>query len=168
MESLPVKKVYVDSSHRVNKTLTSSSEFTIELPRNVYFHEYTNCCLSDITIPFSWRTIDENVNDKLYVRMSVFTPTGIRVIDVILKIPSNIYDGLTLGNQIISQLQNAYSTLMPPIELTSLQWVPNVFLVASHDAIEQNNDKMGQSQGTRVISRDLLCAIKVFHRQRDE
>jgi len=67
--------------------------------------------------------------------MSVFTPTGIRVIDVILKTPSNIYDGLTLGNQIISQLQNAYNTLMPPAELTPLPWASNVFLVASYDAL---------------------------------
>jgi hypothetical protein len=67
--------------------------------------------------------------------MSVFTPTGIRVIDAILKIPSNIYDGLTLGNQIISQLQNAYNTLMPPAELTPLPWASNVFLVASYDAL---------------------------------
>jgi len=145
MESLPVKKVYVDSSHRVNKTLTSSSDFTIELRRNVHLHEYTTCCLSDIRIPFSWRTIDENTNDKLYVRMSVLTPAGIRVIDAILKIPSNIYDGLTLGNQIISQLQNAYTSLMPPAELLLLPWASNIFLVASYDrySIEQNNDKMG-------------------------
>ena len=67
--------------------------------------------------------------------MSVFTPAGIRVIDAILKIPSNIYDGLTLGNQIISQLQNAYNTLMPPAELAQLPWASNVFLVASYDTL---------------------------------
>ena len=134
MESLPVQKIYLDSSHRVNTAFTSSSDFTVELPRNVYFHEYTNCCVSDITIPFSWRTIDENVNDKLYVRMSIMTATGgLIVIDAILKLSSNIYDGLALGNELINQLKNAYNTSMPPVELAKLPWATNMFLVASQD-----------------------------------
>jgi hypothetical protein len=126
---LPIKKIYVDSARRVNNTFSQSSDFTIELPMSISFPEYSTCYVSDISIPFSWRTVDAGVNDKLYVRIcvteGVFLTTVattyaltkkanagvVRVLDTVLTLTSSVYSGQSLATELASQINKAYLTI---------------------------------------------------------
>jgi hypothetical protein len=131
---LPIKKIYVDSMKRINRDMTSSTDFTIELPLSLTFPEYSTAYVSELSIPFSWRTIDANVNDKLYMRMCVtesvslavertgqaligtlqiFKPVMpvVRVVDSVITLTSSTYSGQSLATEIASQINKVYLTI---------------------------------------------------------
>lgn len=66
---LPIKKIYIDTSKKTS-TSGSTSFFKIELPETLTMP--TDCVFSvdDISIPHAWRTIETNVNDKIYIQLT--------------------------------------------------------------------------------------------------
>ena len=67
---LKFKKVYIDSSYKVNGT---SSEFTIDLPETVQLEENMLCQIHEVSIPHSWYSINSN-NNNIYWRHQVIPP----------------------------------------------------------------------------------------------
>ena len=66
--SIQYKKIYIDSKFRSPES-TSSSDFKIELPETMSFKQDTVFYLDDITIPHSWESILDNINNKLYFKV---------------------------------------------------------------------------------------------------
>ena len=60
-----VKKVYVDSRFR-NNGIDSNSGFKFELIEALELPDNTVCCVDDISIPHTWRTIETYNNKFLY------------------------------------------------------------------------------------------------------
>jgi hypothetical protein len=63
---LPIKKIYIDTRHKSADSI-STSDFTIVLPETVTLPEGAVCYVDDVCIPYSWYTITENFNDRIYV-----------------------------------------------------------------------------------------------------
>ena len=67
---LKFKKVYIDSSYKVNGT---SSEFTIDLPETVQLEDNMLCQIHEVSIPHSWYSINET-NNNIYWTHQVIPP----------------------------------------------------------------------------------------------
>ena len=108
---LPFKKIYIDSRFRTPDSV-SASNFKVELPYTLHMPENTVFFVTDVCIPNVWRTIEENVNDRIYIRYN--TPEGaLPVQQVILtskyrliKLTSQNYSGQTLATEIQNQLNS--------------------------------------------------------------
>jgi len=95
--SLPVKKIYVDSLHRVSEQ-SSSSNFKIELPYSITLPHNAIFLIDEICIPHAWYSVEEGINDKMYVH-TLNTVTGHRF-NITIKIPSGNYNGPLLQTAI--------------------------------------------------------------------
>ena len=71
--SLPVKKIYIDTKYKT-KDSVSNSNFKFELPETLLFPENSVFYIDDVSIPNSWYTVEENVNDRLYIYLSATNP----------------------------------------------------------------------------------------------
>ena len=71
MSKLPIKKIYFDSRHKTSDSI-SDANIKIELPYTITMPHDAVFFISDICIPYLWRTINLNVNDHIY--FSVGTP----------------------------------------------------------------------------------------------
>ena len=67
---LKFKRVYIDSSYKVNGT---SSDFTIDLPETVQLEDNMLCQIHEVSIPHSWYSIN-STNNNLYFRHQVIPP----------------------------------------------------------------------------------------------
>ena len=63
---LPIKTNSVDTRFKTSDSI-SNSNFKIDLQTTVYWSDNTVYFVDDICVPHSWYTIEENVNDKLYL-----------------------------------------------------------------------------------------------------
>ena len=102
--SLPVKKIYVDSLHRVSEESTSSN-FKIELPYSITMPHNAIFLIDEICIPHAWYSIEEGINDKLYLHI-LNQQSGNRY-NFRLKIQSGNYNGPLLQ----AELQAAFDAL---------------------------------------------------------
>ena len=65
--SLTYKKIYVDSKFMTLDS-KSTSDFMIELPETLHFDNNTSVFyVDDVSICHSWWTVEENLNNKLYM-----------------------------------------------------------------------------------------------------
>ena len=96
---LKLKKIYVDSKYKTINSV-STSQFSIQLPETIYMPDSSVFYISDVCIPHSWYTIEENVNDKFYLQINDDNFT----FDVILTLDSKNYTGGDLAVEILSQL----------------------------------------------------------------
>ena len=96
-----IKKIYIDTRFRTDNS-QSTSDFKISLPESVNLPENTKFFIDDISIPHSWYSIEEGLNDKFYVRM-IFVETKAEE-DVVFTIPSKNYTGATLAFELKSKL----------------------------------------------------------------
>ena len=94
---LKFKKVYIDSSYKVNGT---SSDFTIDLPETVQLEDNMLCQIHEVSIPHSWYSIN-STNNNLYFRHQVIPPgviAGITYRKVV--IPEGNYTAVDLAQTI--------------------------------------------------------------------
>jgi len=107
-ETLPVRKIFVDSRFKTAKS-NSNSDFEYEIPQSVSLPDATICYLDNIVIPNSWKTIDSN-NNRLYVRVSAAGPPGQAPAnnDAIVGLTANNYSTTTLRVEIEAQLRQVY------------------------------------------------------------
>jgi hypothetical protein len=116
--SLPIKKIYVDTKYRVAGS-RSSSDFTISLPISLTFPENTAFYIDDVCIPHSWYSVEENVNDKLYVFViplepdAVFTGAEFKIV----KIESGNYNGPDLALEMQTKIRAAINNTAYPLLL---------------------------------------------------
>ena len=95
--SLPVKKIYIDSTFRTADSLSSSS-FKFQLNRNLYFPKNTVFYVEDVCIPNTWYTVDKDFNDKLYI---LYDSTNLAV----LTLTPNPYIASSLASEVNRQIQ---------------------------------------------------------------
>ena len=65
---LPVKKIYIDTKKKTADSI-SNSNFKYEIPETVSLPHSTIFYIDDVCIPHSWYTIEEDVNNRIYVQL---------------------------------------------------------------------------------------------------
>ena len=96
---LKIKKIYVDSKYKTPDSI-STSEFSIQLPETIYMPDNSVFYISDVCIPHSWYTIEENVNNKFFLQIEYNNFT----VDIILTLDSKNYTGGDLAVEMLTQL----------------------------------------------------------------
>ena len=71
---LEYRKLYIDSRFRTSDSV-SSSNFKIELPVTLNLPEGCDYHLCDIAIPYTWTSVEDEYNDKLYLVLTGQSPT---------------------------------------------------------------------------------------------
>ena len=112
-------RIFIDSRHRTPDS-ASSSDFTVELSENIELPRETKVRLHDVSLPYSWRTVEAGINDSLYLETR---PTGNESTYTRLKLPVGQYDGRSLATQ-IGLLMNAAKPA---------QWTGTPFTVTYND-----------------------------------
>ena len=102
---LPIKKIYCDTKFR-RADSKSTSNFKIDLPVTLKLPDNCVFYVDDVSIPYAWHTIIENVNDKLYFRIS--DPTYILPdylhADYIITLDSKTYTGTQFTAMLASKI----------------------------------------------------------------
>ena len=100
-----IKKVYIDSRYKSNDSV-SNSDFKFELKEALDLPDNTVCYIDDISIPHTWYTIEENLNNTLYIVTTQLdpevSPTWYHTLA--LKIPAGNYTGSTLAAALQAEL----------------------------------------------------------------
>jgi hypothetical protein len=103
-----IKKVYIDSRYKSNDSV-SNSDFKFELKEALDLPDNTVCYIDDISIPHTWYTIEENLNNTLYIVTTQLdpgvTPTWYHALA--LEIPAGNYTGSTLAAALQTELNIA-------------------------------------------------------------
>ena len=66
---ITIKQICIDSRFKTVDSVCDSN-FKISLGRNLFLPVHTVTYLEDVVIPHSWWTINENVNDKVYIQVN--------------------------------------------------------------------------------------------------
>ena len=78
---LPRRKIYIDSRYKTNDSI-SNANFKIQLNENLKFPDNCGFFITDICIPNTFKTVEEGINDNLYMRYD-FYPDGKTGFDII-------------------------------------------------------------------------------------
>ena len=119
---LPVQKVYIDTRCRTTDSI-STSQFkwelpdTLALPHNTIFH------LDDISIPHAWYTVTEDVNDALYMQISILDNTFVQpkttnTCKVVTLLPGSYPSLQALANEIQLKTNLQFNTAAIPNPFT--------------------------------------------------
>ena len=125
---ISVKKIYVDSRNRTSDSVDASN-FKIELPYSITMPDNCRFYISDVGIPHVWKTIEDNVNDRLYLEYT--SPNGsLPVLQArpstnyeVFRLASGNYTGATLATEIqnkLNQVTNSYITFTVTYDTTQL------------------------------------------------
>ena len=100
---LPIKKIYCDSKFRRFDS-KSTSDFKIDLPQTIKLPDNCVCYIDDVSIPRTWYTVEENVNDKLYFRL---TQSASIYYDHIITLDSKDYNGVQFASEVQNKITAA-------------------------------------------------------------
>jgi hypothetical protein len=100
-------RIFFDSRHRTPSS-ASSSDFSLELLESVEIPRESEVRLHDVSIPYSWRTVEQNLNDHIY--LSQEPATGPETYHR-LTLPAGQYDGRALATAIGSLLNTVAPAL---------------------------------------------------------
>lgn len=116
---LPCKKIYIDSKFRT-KDSKSTSDFKFELNETMLLPPNSIAYIDNITVPHSWYTVENGVNDKLYVQMtSTETDPNLKPnICKIVQLAEGNYHITSLANQVVDKLNAAFATGTIPIHFS--------------------------------------------------
>jgi hypothetical protein len=100
---IPFRKIYIDSRY-ATKDSVSSSNFKVELPITAQMPDNTVFYVCDVCIPHSWKTIEEDIHDKLCLYVTKLQG-GVRVRQshIIVLAPGN-YTPATFTAELITRL----------------------------------------------------------------
>ena len=103
-----IKKVYIDSRYKTNDSV-SNSDFKFELKEGLDLPDNTVCYIDDISIPHTWYTIEENLNNTLYIITTQIDPgtTPTWYHPLALEIPAGNYTGSSLAAALQTELNIA-------------------------------------------------------------
>ena len=102
MSNLPIKKIYCDTKFK-RKGSKSTSNFKIDLPQTLKLPENCVCYIDDVSIPRTFYTVEEGVNDKLYFRL---IPTNGTSTDYVITLSSKDYNGVQFAAEIQSKISS--------------------------------------------------------------
>ena len=108
-----MNKIYIDSRFKLPSS-SSTSNFSIELNNTVEIEAGTNCYLSNVLIPNTWYTIEDN-NDKLYIR--IIRHINFTSSDYIITLTHKNYDLTTLRDELelkLDQLGVSFTVVFTP------------------------------------------------------
>jgi hypothetical protein len=97
---LPIKKIYIDTRQRTADSV-SHSDFSIDLPTTLLMPDDTGFYVEDICIPVSWWSIEEFVNDLLFMqfdgtfRTATITPGNYTTAELGTEIARAINEGFS-------------------------------------------------------------------------
>ena len=114
---LPIKKIYIDSKFR-RKDSVSSSNFKIDLPYTLKLGENTVFYVDDVCVPHTWHTVEQNINDKLYLRLTVNNVDT----DYLITLNPQTYNGSQLASEIDTQIKTGIfngNALVPTVSYNS-------------------------------------------------
>jgi len=107
--SIQYKKIYIDSKFRSSDS-NSSSDFKYELPETMSFKEDTVVYLDDISIPHSWESVLENINNKLYFKVYEVNEVPETEHHLIATIAPGNYTGGDLAAEIQTEMNSVGQT----------------------------------------------------------
>ena len=131
---LPIKKIYVDSRHKTEDSISDSNfkfplPFVLTMPHNATFF------ISDICIPHIWCTIDKDVNDKLYVgvghRNPVMTSYITTWFDHICVVPPGNYDESSLTAAINLLVHALHPSITASIDASNVMTITTSYYYES-------------------------------------
>ena len=102
---LPIKKIYCDTKFR-RADSKSTSNFKLDLPVTLKLPDNCVFYVDDVSIPYAWHTVVQNVNDKLYFRLSdpsYVLPDFLHV-DYTITLDSKTYSGTQFVAMIVSKI----------------------------------------------------------------
>ena len=100
-------RIFFDSRHRTPSS-ASSSDFSLELLESVEIPRESEVRLHDVSIPYSWRTVEQNLNDHIYLSQE---PSSGPATYHHLTLPKGQYDGRSLATAIGSLLNTVAPAL---------------------------------------------------------
>jgi hypothetical protein len=100
-------RIFFDSRHRTPSS-ASSSDFSLELLESIEIPRESEVRLHDVSIPYSWRTVEQNLNDHIYLSQE---PATGPVTHHRLTLPEGQYDGRSLATAIGSLLNTVAPAL---------------------------------------------------------
>ena len=112
---LPIKKLYIDTRTRTLDSV-STSNFKIELPDTLFMPQNTIFFVDNVSIPHSWYTIEQNINDRLFVQLTTnntnvnLKPNECRIVTLS---PGN-YNISTLATELQTKLNQAFASTTYP------------------------------------------------------
>ena len=117
---LPCKKIYIDT-HFKTLDSASNSQFKIELPETLTLPHNTIFYVDNISIPHSWYTIEENLNDRLYVQVSAVEPDPLLKPNhcKIVQLSPGHYNLAQLATEIVDRVNSEYGVIYPQPILTA-------------------------------------------------
>ena len=128
---LPVKKIYVDSKFKTSDS-KSTSDFKFELKESVLLPTNTIAYIDNICIPHSWHSIEQDVNDKLYIQVtnsSQVASSKANECRIVVLTPGN-YNISTLASEIQTKANNAFASSAIPTHFNiSPNLVDNTILI---------------------------------------
>ena len=114
---LPIKKIYIDSKFKRDDSV-SNSNFKIELPYTLKMGDNTGFYVDDVCVPHTWHTVEEGVNDKIYIRTIL---NGANT-DYLLALTAQNYNGVQLRAELETKIQTLMflgSALVPTVLFNS-------------------------------------------------
>ena len=87
---LEYDRIYVDS-HMKAPFSESNTNFKSELPDDLFLPVGTKMYIDDITIPISFYTVEQNLNDRLYIRLLSSLASGLNILSdkILILAPGN-------------------------------------------------------------------------------
>ena len=113
---LPVKKIFVDSRYRTIDS-NSDSDFKIQLGRNIFLPDDTTMHIENCVIPHSWYTIEQGINDSMYLQITHGTGAAC----VVITIPSTNYTGASLQIALQAALNTIFDISVFTVSYDSLK-----------------------------------------------
>ena len=97
------RRIVIDSRFRTSDS-TSNSDFYVELPYNVTVEKGSLAYIDAVSMSHSWPTVQEGVNDRIYVQE---LPNGISgaTIDRVVTLTPGSYNALTLATELQTKLR---------------------------------------------------------------
>jgi hypothetical protein len=113
----------------------STSDFSIELPETMYFDNNSSVFYIDVVcLPHSWYTVEENLNNKLYLHMQKENP--VQRWSIIVSLTPNNYTGTSLASHLQAIMNSSIKGTGKPLPANSLLNPFTVVYIANTNKLE--------------------------------
>ena len=108
--ALPYRKIYVDSRYSTTDS-KSSSNFKVELPVTTQLPDNCVFFVTDVCIPHSWKTVEEGINDSLYVLTVNSNPTSLAdtLLGHLVRLAPGNYTPTSFATELQTRLRESVS-----------------------------------------------------------
>ena len=103
-QRLPFKKIYIDSKYATPDS-KSTSRFRVQLPETCQLPDDCVFYITDVCIPHSWKTVEEGVNDTLYMLRLNRQGTLVTYDGYVVRLAPNNYTPTTFAEELQTRLR---------------------------------------------------------------